>query len=203
MHPLPLGRNSSVWNVVQAWILVMGVMPSHGVVSLMGALSECFQVLLWALSSGSHLSLCPWAPLGMLRWAFDGLMVGLGEARGGYYWDPPLAAAFLCSLVGMTKGAFNLTRMTTGYTLPFESKLPGFQNTNWGCVTTAVLYIWRRWQHEATTRATCPVPSLPCLFHSAAKQCSRSKIKMIYYTAKLWGEGKRRKEKKELEAFPI
>lgn len=57
-------------------------------------------------------------------------VVGLGAARAGDYWALPSATASLCSLVGVSRGAFNLTGTAMGPTGPSESELPGFQNMN-------------------------------------------------------------------------
>lgn len=73
----------------------MGVMPGgRGCLlgpALGGAQGRCS--FLRVLTVGSHLPLCPSAPLGSWRWASDGLVapaMGLGEVRAGRYLGPSI-----------------------------------------------------------------------------------------------------------------
>lgn len=50
---------------------------------------------------GPRLPLCPCAPLGFWKWAFDGLMAparGLGAARQGVIWTAPIPSHHLCHI---------------------------------------------------------------------------------------------------------
>lgn len=61
---------------------------------------------------GSHRPLCPWAPLGLYRWAPGGLRahrMGLVAAGAGYYLGSTLAIVSQCSLMGVQTSFYHIS----------------------------------------------------------------------------------------------